>query len=756
MPVSDGKTSEALQVSVTRVLKFDEESGFTILAGHRVDGSEVKVIGTYHENPLGQSITAHGTWEQHETRGAQFRAGYIEPDHLSNPVRIASYLASMGIPGVGEAIARRITDAFGPTTLSVLDNNPSRLREVPRVTEQTVDFFEREWRGISAHRDLALFLIGAGVSPKKVPAIRETFGFAAEAIIRKDPYILARSVPGFGFDKADAVAQALGVERDDPIRRRALIDHLLQRALDQGVCGLPRNQVIEDAAKTLSMDIVAARQFLDGLVDDGALICAEVDETEVIYLPRVYQTEVNIARKLAALGNGTPRWGDLDPDAEIARQTSLTGFRMGKDQTEAVRTILSTRVSVMTGGPGVGKTTTLKTALDILRRKGVQIKLCAPTGMASKRMVDATGQEASTIHGLLEVMGDSGEFKYNSDNPLEADLIVVDESSMTDIFLCDKLLDAISRGTAVLFVGDVDQLPSVGPGRILHDFIVSDRLPVSRLTEVFRQGQDSMIIQAAHAMNRGEMPPEPPAHIPQSEQDFLFLRTPTASAAQEKILKLVCERVSSHPFFKDDPGFDPIRDILVVAPMKMHDAGVEALNVKIRAQLNPLPKVGSPDRFDVLDGAGYALKSFGKGDKVMNTVNRKNEGVMNGDIGFVREIDPIEKTLFVEFDSGILEMSRTDARDLQLAYAMTVHKCQGAEAPVLIMPVVAEHKHMLQRNLVYTGLTRAKKLAIMVGREDMLEHAISNTDNRQRWSYTAQALRETIDYEIEEDLGMGF
>jgi len=742
------KNSDTLHVTITAVMHYNEEDGFAIMRAQTIIGEELKILGNYHENPKGQDVIVHGAYEFNETHGDQFRAAYIEPDRLTHPHRIASYLGSIGIPGIGPAIARHITGRFGPTTLGVIDRDPDRLREVPRVKEETIDFLKDNWKGLAAHRDLVLFLIEAGIQVGKVHEIREKLGFKAADSIRRDPYVLCRTISGFGFDRADAIARRFGIDEKSDVRKRALVDSILLEELNQGACGVPRLEVLEKSLMKLQRPTHEVVDFLGGLVRQGHIICEEIDETEIFYLPHVIAIERKLAAQIADLGTGQPRWRHIDADAEIDEQCAMTGFKLGHEQRAAVHTIIENRASVMTGGPGVGKTTTLKTALDILSRYGVKIALCAPTAMAGKRMREMTGRDASTIHSLLEVSGDTGGFKRNADNPVSADLIVADEFSMTDIYLATSLLAAMDQGTSVLFVGDVDQLPSVGPGRVLYDIISSSAIPVSKLTEVFRQGQDSMIIQAAHAINHGEMPPPAPAHIPKSQQDFLFLNKPNPQATQDAIIEMVCERLQNHPLLCD--GFDPIRDVLVVSAMKKGEAGVDALNLKLRQRLNPLPAVGSNRRLDIFDNAGKLQVAYGVGDKVMNTVNDTDTGIVNGDIGFITDLDP-DGGLLVNFAGHMVEMEGKSLRDLHLAYASTVHKAQGAEARVLIMPVVDQFNHMLQRNLIYTGLTRAKTLGIMVGTQSALHKAISNVDNHQRWSFTGEAIRRHIELQREED-----
>jgi len=745
MPPRPTSESQTLRVQVMRVIRYDEDDGFAIMFCQGTDGKTHKVLGPYHEDPAGQEIVAHGAVEHDETYGRQFRAAYIEPARFNDPDRIKGYLASLGIAGIAEVIAGHIVDRFGTAAFDVIDRNPDDLLAVPRMPAKAVEFLHRNWRGLDANRELVLFLLGLGIPSKKIPDIRKSLGFDAESKIRSDPYILCRRINGFGFEKADAIARRFGVDEDSPVRKRAMIESILQTGISDGQCGRPLDEAMTEAAERLRLPEDEVLTFTEDLIDAGYLGCEKIDDVDILYLPWVLEKERGIARMLLGMTGKEPSWDPLDAGWEIDNHK---GLPLGAEQAEAVRTILSERLSVMTGGPGVGKTTTLKTALDILADNGVNIALCAPTGMAAKRMTEATGRQATTIHTFLEVDGEDGGFKRHANNPLYADLVVADEFSMADINLASSLIEAIGPRTSFLIVGDVDQLPSVGPGRVLNDIISSETVPVSRLTEVFRQKANSRIITAAHAINRGEMPPKRPTDVDPGELDFLHLETESEQGVQDKILRLVTERLSGHPllqrtFEREGKTFDPIRDAMVVAAQKSGDAGVNALNVKLRAALNPLPAKGSPDRFDIGAGDGEATVSFGIGDQVMNTVNKHDRGIVNGDIGFVREIAPDGKAMLIEFDRGSIVIPRREARDIQLAYAMTVHKSQGSEAPVLIMPVTKEFKFMQQRNLVYTGLTRGKNLAIILGTKDALEMAVENVKNHRRWSFTGEALRRS-------------
>ena len=749
---------QTLEVRVKRVLFNNSDNDFYILLCEDQYGENVKILGLYHENPEGLKIVAYGNFEYSERHGGQqFKADFIEPGDFTNVDSIRTYLASLGIPGISDGVARNIVNHFGLETFDVIDENPDLLFNVERMPEKSVTYLHEHWRGFQATRDFVLFLIDLGISPSKVQDIRMSLGFDAERVIRDDPYILCRQVNRFSFEKADAVAFRLGIPQDSPVRRRAYLEHVLQKGLYNGECGQPRRKVINEAANFLRMPGTELSEFTDEMIDVGNLAHKRIDNEDILYLPHVVDTEHGIARMLLEMSGEIPCWGSLDAGYEIKCHAHQQGGPpLGEEQDEAVQMILNERLSVMTGGPGVGKTTTLKTALDILCNKGVRVALCAPTGMAAKRMSAATGREAGTIHRLLEFNPGNSGFMHNVSNPLDVDLVVADEFSMADINLAHSLIEAIGPNTSLLIVGDVDQLPSVGPGRVLDDIISSNAVPVSRLTQVYRQSNSSRIITAAHAINRGDLPEAPPGNISKPHLDFLFidLKNPNSFNVQDAIIKMVCDRLAKHPLLEND--YDPIRDVMIVAARKDGPAGTMALNDRLRERLNPLPPKGHSDRFDVISGPNRTALSFGIGDKVMNTVNNYDKGIVNGDIGYVVDIDDRQKELVVNFESGpVVSLTKSDASNLLLAYAITVHKSQGSESRVLLMPMVHDYKVMLQRNLVYTGLTRAKTLGIMVGEESALNKAINTIDNRNRWSLTGEALRRP-EFEIQRNLDFDF
>ena len=740
------QSRKVLRVHVERVIYKPRKGskGQYILLCEDENGQERKILGPYHEDPTGEDIVVYGYSEPDKRHGGeQFKAIFIEPARFVALERIKSYLASLGIPGIGEVIAGYIVDKFGVETFDKIIESPDLLHDVERIPKKSVNFLKENWHGLQTYRESILFLMDLGIPSRKIKDVHAILGCHAQLKIREDPYILCREVDRFGFSKADSIALKFGIEKESPVRKRALIENVLEQGIrNGGKCGCTKADIIDEGAKLLGLSKQNISDFVDSMIKLNQLRYEIVDGQDILYLPRIFDTEQRIAQMLHDMTGQAPNREHIDVDFEIDQyKQQENGLLLNAEQTEAVRMILNQRLSVMTGGPGVGKTTTLKTAVDILTDKGVNIELCAPTGMAAKRMEMAIGKKASTIHRLLGYSAD-GEFQHNGDNPIHADIIIVDEFSMIDVFLTSSLIEALGPETSLLIVGDVDQLPSIGPGRVLHDIISSNMVPVSRLTQIFRQGNKSLISEAASAINKGEMPPSPPEDASKEKLDFLFLKKngaykTVAQNVQDSIIELVCTRLYNHPLLDN---YDPIRDVMVVAARKNGDAGANALNYKLRAQLNPLPPEGSNRRFDVEFDHNEGKSSFGIGDKVMNTSNKYDLGIMNGDIGYISGISEDKKELEVDFDCGVVSLSNSDTRDLQLAYAITVHKAQGSEAKVLLMPMVEDYGSLLQRDVVYTGLTRAKTLAMIVGSEKALARAVRTVDNEQRWSFTGEAM----------------
>ncbi len=531
----------------------------------------------------------------------------------------------------------------------------------------------------------------------------------------ENPYRLARDIRGIGFKTADTIAMKLGIEKTAMIRVRAGISYALTEAMDEGHCGLPTDELVPLAVELLEVDKGLVQTAMDLELADGTVIADTVAETACIFLAGLYRAEKAIAEQLLRLANGTLPWPYIDPEKALPWIEQKTGLKLAETQVAAIRQALQSKTMVITGGPGVGKTTIVNSILRILAAKGTNLLLCAPTGRAAKRMTEATGFEAKTIHRLLEVDPKSGGFKRGPDNPLECDLLVVDETSMVDVMLMQALLKAVPDNSALLIVGDIDQLPSVGPGQVLADIIASGAVPVVRLTEIFRQAAQSRIITGAHKINQGLIPD---LSKPEGESDFYFVQADDPETAVPRIVELVKTRIPQRF------GLDPIRDIQVLCPMNRGGVGARSLNIELQAALNPAGE-RKVERF------GW---TFAPGDKVMQIENDYDKEVYNGDIGYIDDVDTDDGELTARFDGRTVTYGFGELDTLVPAYAATIHKSQGSEYPAVVIPVMTQHYTMLQRNLLYTGVTRGKQLVVLVGQKKAVAIAVKNISGRRRWS----------------------
>jgi exodeoxyribonuclease V alpha subunit len=559
-----------------------------------------------------------------------------------------------------------------------------------------------------------LFLHSNGVGTSRAVRIYKTYGADAIQLISENPYRLARDIRGIGFRTADQIAAKLGIEKTALIRVRAGISFALAEAMDDGHCGLPHEELLALTRQLLEVPVELVETALGLELQDGAVIADDLDERRCVFLAGLYRAEREIAEKLNALAAGKPPWPLINADKAIPWVEKRAKLVLAESQIEAVRVALASKVLVVTGGPGVGKTTLVNSILKILLAKTVAIALCAPTGRAAKRLSESTGLEAKTIHRLLETDPRTGAFRRNEKSLLECDLLVVDETSMVDVPLMRALMRALPAEAALLLVGDVDQLPSVGPGQVLADIIASSAVPVVRLTEVFRQAAESRIIVNAHRINQGLMP-----DLARVESgDFHFVDAADAEEGVRKMLAIVRERIPKRF------GFDPIRDIQVLCPMNRGGLGARSLNIELQKELNPPGEIRI-ERF------GW---TFCPGDKVMQVENDYDKEVYNGDLGIVSRIDMEEGELVANFDSREISYGFGELDELVLAYATTIHKSQGSEYPAVVIPLSTQHYPMLQRNLVYTAVTRGKRLVVLVGQRKALAIAVKGARTRTRWS----------------------
>jgi exodeoxyribonuclease V alpha subunit len=708
--------SEVLVGNVERVTFHSEESGFCVLRvkarGHR---DLVTTTGHAAMISAGEWITATGEWTNDRNHGLQFKARFLKTSEPSSVEGIEKYLGSGMIRGIGPTYAKRLVQMFGKDVFDVIEANPERLREVTGIGPMRAAKITSAWADQKVIREIMVFLHSHTVGTARAVRIFKTYGVEAVQIMSDNPYRLARDIRGIGFRTADTIAEKLGIEKTAMVRLCAGISYALTEAMGQGHCGLPVAELKDLAEKLLEVDRALISTALELELVGGTVIADTVGERECIFLGGLYHAEKKIAERLKTLLSGALPWAAIDPDKALPWIEKRTALTLAPSQREAIGLALRSKMTVITGGPGVGKTTIVNAILLILAAKGVKLLLCAPTGRAAKRMSEATGMEAKTIHRLLEFDPKAYGFKRDQENPLECDLLVVDESSMVDVMLMQSLVNAIPDTAALLIVGDIDQLPSVGPGQVLADIIGSGTVPVVRLTEVFRQAAQSRIITTAHMINQGRIPDLGKV---EGETDFYFIPADEPEEAVQRIINLVGKHIP-RKF-----GLDPIRDIQVLCPMNRGGVGARSLNIELQAALNPNPGA-KVERF------GW---TFAPGDKVMQIENDYDKDVFNGDIGYIRAVDTVEGELIVDFDGREVSYLFGELDTLVPAYAATIHKSQGSEYPAVVIPVMTQHYAMLQRNLLYTGLTRGKKLVILVGQRKAIAIAVKNEAGRRRWS----------------------
>jgi len=711
-----GLEKEALAGLVERVTYHNPDSGFCVLRVKIRGRRDLDtVVGHAATIAAGEFVHATGEWVNDREHGLQFRADFLRTAAPTTREGIEKYLASGMIKGVGPVYAHKLLEAFGERVFEVIENEPTRLREVEGVGPVRARRIVSGWANQRAVREIMIFLHSHGVGTTRAVRIFKTYGPDAIRIISENPYRLARDIRGIGFLSADAIASRLGIEKTALIRARAGISYALAEATDEGHCGLPLDVLVPTAEKLLDIPQARIAEALTLELAGGDVIEDPVGDQRCIFLASLHRAEQTIAAALRAASAGQVPWPQIDADKALPWVESKTGLTLAPSQKAALRLALASKAIVITGGPGVGKTTLLNALLLILRAKGTRLALCAPTGRAAKRLSETTGLEAKTIHRLLEVDPLRGTFRRDERHPLDCDLLIVDETSMVDVPLMSSLMRAVPPRAAVALVGDFDQLPSVGPGQVLADVIASGALPVVRLTEVFRQAAESHIVTNAHRINQGLMPESPGEG---EASDFYFVKAETPEEGVARVLQIVKERIPRRF------GLDPVRDVQVLCPMNRGALGAQSLNVELQKVLNPVrePKV---ERF----GWTYCV-----GDKVMQVANDYDKEVYNGDLGVVTRVDPSEGELDVDFDGRAVLYDFGELDEIALAYAVTIHKSQGSEYPAVVIPLSTQHYPMLERHLVYTGVTRGKKLVVLVGQPKALAIAVKGTQTRRRWS----------------------
>ncbi|MCS1410221.1 MAG: ATP-dependent RecD-like DNA helicase [Verrucomicrobia subdivision 3 bacterium] len=710
---------------VERVTFFNEETGFAVLRV-KVKGRRdlLTVVGQLPAINAGEWIHASGNWVRDHAHGLQLKATQIKATPPTTHEGMEKYLGSGMIKGIGPVYAKKLVGHFGEQIIDIIENRSKLLEQIEGIGPTRRRKIRKAWDEQRMVRDIMIFLHSHGVSTSRAVRIYKTYGNEAIETVRANPYVLCRDIRGIGFKTADQIAQKTGIPFDSVLRVRAGIHHILLEATGKGHCRLPRPILLNLAEELLQIDSTIIQSGLDQCLEAQELFQEASTAEPTIYLPALRHAERTIADRFLALTAQTANYPEIDVPKAIEWCQTKVGITLADKQVEAIQTVLSHRVTIITGGPGVGKTTLIRSILMILRVKRVEILLCAPTGRAAKRMTESTGHLAKTIHRLLEVDPKRGGFLRNESRPLDTDVLIVDECSMVDVPLMHHVLRAVPLHGHLILVGDIDQLPSIGPGSVLRDLIDCQVAPEVRLTEIFRQASGSQIITNAYRINQGLVPEFGSSA---SDSDFFLIDRDEPENILQTLVHVVKDRIPQR--FQ----VDFIRDIQVLCPMNRGSLGTRTLNVELQNTLNP-PCPGQP----TIDRFGW---QFRPNDKVIQTENNYDKEVFNGDIGQVTKIDPVDQSLDIRFDDRSITYDFGELDEISLAYAITIHKAQGSEFPVVVIPVATQQFVMLQRNLIYTGITRGKKLVVMIGQPKAVAIAVKNIRYEERFSGLLDLLR---------------
>ena len=735
MPDRDAAPEQAqLEAIVESTVFRNEENGYSVVE-MRSGRESIVAVGTLPALAAGEQVLLTGGWVEHPQYGKQWKATACEIRKPTTLLGIERYLGSGLIRGIGPATARLIVQEFGKETLDILSGHPERLVEIPGIGKKRAAQLAQSFQEQYGAREAMVFLQSYGVSPSLAVKISKAYGSDAQRRIRENPYRLIDDIEGVGFLTADRIALSLGIPQDSDYRLKAGLKYALQEAANgEGHTYLPRETLLERAAQGLRVTGELLQHALDGLLFAREIIAMDLEDgTQAMLLAAYYYAEKEIARYLKLLMGAARAAVPPALDGRIREFEKHSGIQFSQNQRRAVSEAVREGLLVITGGPGTGKTTIINCILSLLEGETL---LAAPTGRAAKRMSEATGREAKTLHRLLEFAGEEGKFLRDEQNPLDCACVIVDEMSMVDVFLMRSLLRALKPGTRLILVGDADQLPSVGAGNVLGDILLSGAIPSVRLTDIFRQSEESLIVLNAHRINRGENP-----ILNRRDSDFFFERQYAAEAAAEAIVGLCARRLPA--FLRSG---DPVRDIQVLSPSRKSGAGVKQLNAMLQEALNP----PAPRKREI----AYGDTLFRTGDKVMHVKNNyqlawkaddgtEGQGVFNGDVGFVAAVDAADRIVTVRYDDErTVEYDYQLLEELELAYCLSVHKSQGSEFPCVVMPVVGGPPRLLTRNLFYTALTRARKLVVLVGREECIAQMVRNNHIAARFTTLSRRLRE--------------
>ncbi len=738
----DRGQSEIVEGTITSVVYHNDENGYTVLhveppsnGFELARGREITIVGKAQAVWEGEDVRASGQWVTDKVHGRQFKADDITCVAPKSIVGIERYLASGLIKGIGKVLAKRIVETFGAETLNVLEHQSARLREVPKLGKAKIEQIRTAWHANETMRENMIFGQTYGISIVKMTKIVRKYGPDAIAIIKANPYRLCRDIWGIGFATADKIALSVGIPKDSPLRARATLAYTLEaEAEDGGHCWTYENDLLLHANELTEIPTEILGEALEAEIAEGHLVAEggsageegttwaerhDVTAPRRIYLKSLYWAERQTAGHVRRILTSPCAFKPIDAGKAVAWWEEKAGFTLATQQATALERCLKSKFSIITGGPGVGKTTIIRALVDIYTARKLRLVLAAPTGRAAKRMAESVGAPAQTIHRLLKWNPVTNTFTYNEENRYEADVFIFDETSMIDVKLANDLLAAIPDAAAVVWVGDTDQLPSVGAGSVLGDLIASGVVASTRLDKIFRQDSSGLIVVNAHHVNAGE-----PLEVRQGDTDFYFMRCEDPTTCVQRAIDFMTTRIP-RKF-----GLDPLADVQILTPMRRNLLGTENLNVELQKALNPTG--------DAIIRGGT---TFRVGDRVMQLRNNYDKDVYNGDVGFVKAVDPAERKLVVLFDGRPVAYDPGDLDELVLAYAMTIHKSQGSEYPAVIVILHTQHYVMLQRNLLYTAITRGKKLVLLMGVPYAIDQAIKNNTVRERRTSLAERLQ---------------